>query len=84
MFQAGRIDHLEGKIAEPALPFPPIAGHARLIVDEREAAPNEAVEKGRFADIGPTDNGDGERHDAIRQHANREIRTCVLPRGFDC
>ena len=63
VFEAGGVDHLEGKIAEPGLAFAAVARHARLVVDQREAAPNETVEQGRFADIRPADNGDGEGHD---------------------
>jgi len=39
------IDELEGKIAEPALPFAPIAGDARSVVNEREAPPDETIEQ---------------------------------------
>ena len=63
--EPGRIDHLKRKVTKPSLAFPPIARDARPIVDEREARAHEAVEQGRFADIGPTDDGDGEGHDAI-------------------
>ena len=44
VFEPGSIDHPEGKIAELAFAFPPIAGHARLVVDQRETAPDESIE----------------------------------------
>ena len=36
VFEAGGIDHLEGKIAEPGLAFAAVARDARLIVDQRQ------------------------------------------------
>ena len=62
VFEAGGIDRFEGQIAELGLAFAPVARHARLIVDQREAAADKPVEQRRFADIGPADNGDGEGH----------------------
>ena len=35
-----------------------VAGDARGIVDERDLAADQPVEKRRLADIGPADNGD--------------------------
>ena len=63
VFEACGIDHLERKIAEPALAFAAVARHAGLIVDQRQPPPDQAVEQGRFADIRTADNGDGESHD---------------------
>ena len=63
VFEACGIDHLERKIAEPALALAAVARHAGLIVDQRQPPPDQAVEQGRFADIRTADNGDGESHD---------------------
>ena len=63
VFEACGIDHLERKIAEPALAFAAVARHAGLVVDQRQPPPDQAVEQGRFADIRTADNGDGESHD---------------------
>ncbi len=62
IFEAGGIDHLERKIAEPGFALPPVARHARLVVDQRQAAADQPVEQRRFADIRPADNGDSEGH----------------------
>jgi hypothetical protein len=35
-----------------------IAGDARLVVDDREATPREAVEEGGLADVRPSHDGD--------------------------
>ena len=55
---AARVDDLEGNGARLADPGKAIAGHARLIVDDRHAAAHQAVEEGGFAHVGAADNGD--------------------------
>ncbi len=60
IFEAGGIDRLEAQIAEPGLAFAPIARHAGLVGDQSQTPADQPVEQGRFADIGPADNGDGE------------------------
>ena len=55
---AARIDDLKGNGARLADPGKAIAGHARLIVDDRDAAAHQAVEEGGFAHVGAADNGD--------------------------
>jgi hypothetical protein len=62
MFQAGSVDHLEREIAELRVTFAAIPGHSRSIVDEGEPAANEPVEQRRFANVRPTNNGDGKGH----------------------
>ena len=56
--EAGRVDDGEGKVGEPRLALAAVAGDARLIVDERELAPDEAVEQSRLADVRPADDRD--------------------------
>ena len=64
LLKPGGIDHREGKIAEPPVAFPAVAGYPRLVVHQREPRADQPVEQRRLADIGPADNGDGEGHDA--------------------
>ncbi len=65
VLKARGIDDAKRQIAELPLAFPPVARHAGLIVDKRPPRSDEAVEQRRFPDIGPTDDGDRERHKAI-------------------
>ncbi len=67
LFQAGGIDQREVQIAKPAKAFAAVAGDARLVVDQREPAPDQTVEQRRFADIGSADNHDFWNHGAILQ-----------------
>src|SRR5690606_2878255 len=55
---AARVDHREDAVAPAALAVEPIAGDAGLILHDRDPAPDEAVEQGRFAHVGPADQGD--------------------------
>src|SRR5690606_40424153 len=48
----------EDAVAPAALAVEPIAGDAGLILHDRDPAPDEAVEQGRFAHVGPADQGD--------------------------
>ena len=59
VLEARRVDHSEIKPEKLRLAFTAVARDARPIVDQREALADEPVEQGRFADVGPADNGDG-------------------------
>ena len=63
LVEAGGVDDGEFEIAETALAFAAVAGHARLIIDQCKLLSNQPVEQRRFSDIGPADNGNGERHE---------------------
>ena len=49
------IDDGEAQVAEPGLALAAVTGHARGVVDQRELLPDQTVEQGRLADIGPAD-----------------------------
>ena len=53
--EAGGVDDGEGKVREPAFALAAVAGDARLIVDERQPAPNQPIEQRRLADVRPAD-----------------------------
>ena len=44
-----------------------VAGHPGRVGDQRRAPPDQPVEQGRFADIGPAGDDDGGEHDAVLQ-----------------
>src|SRR5208282_4705458 len=52
-----------------------VAGQARFARDQRGFAPGETVEQGRFADIGPSDDRDLERHEAAISLYRSAIRS---------
>jgi hypothetical protein len=56
------VDDGELEVAEPSLALTAITGDTGLVIDQRQLLSNQAVEQGRLADIGPADDGDGERH----------------------
>ena len=58
LLQPRGVDDGEGEVAEAGLALAPVAGHARLVVDQRELAADEAVEQRRLADVGSADDGD--------------------------
>ena len=55
-------DRRERKIAEPRLPFAPVARDARPVVNQREPPADQPVEQGRLADIRPANDRKGEAH----------------------
>ena len=61
-FQAGAVDHDKAQVAQPGRAFAQVAGDAGLVIDQGQALADKAVEQGRFADIGPTDDGECECH----------------------
>ena len=74
------VDRLEGKAQEAPLALAAVAGHAGRRVHQGLAAADEAVEKGRLADIGPPDDGDGERHHlSASSSASSVSRNTVSP-----
>ena len=72
ILEAGGIHHGEDEIGKPSLPFAAVAGDPGQIVDDRLALAHQAVEQGRFADIGPTDDGESEGHDRAAPSAQRD------------
>ncbi len=63
VLEAGGVDQPEIEAKQPRLGLAPVAGHPGLIVDQREALPDQPIEQGRFPDVGPADDRDGgERH----------------------
>ncbi len=79
IFETGGVHHGEGEIGKPSLPFAAVAGDPGHIVDDRLALADQAVEQGRFADIGPTDDGEREGHDRPRPQRNA-IRSALSAR----
>ena len=59
VLEAGGVDHPELEPEQLRLALAPVAGHARPVVDQRQALADQPVEQGRFADVGPADDGDG-------------------------
>src|SRR5690606_5799154 len=59
---AGGIDQREGQIADPADALAPVAGDARRIIDNGELSAHQPVEQRGFADVWPSDDGDGYGH----------------------
>ena len=62
LLEPGGVDHLKPQRPEPGIALAQVAGHPRLIVDQREPPPDEAVEKRRLAHIGAADDGKREGH----------------------
>ena len=58
VLQPGGIHDGELQAAERTRALPAVARHARAVVHDRLAPSDEAVEQGRFADIGSSDDGD--------------------------
>src|SRR4029077_8626507 len=63
LFEGGGIDDAESEIAEMRLALAPIARDPGKVIHQCETPPDEAIEQRRLADVGPSDNGDGEAHD---------------------
>ena len=57
-----RVRAVLGTLLKPRVAFTPVAGDAGAVVDQCQPPSHQAVEQGRFADIGPADDGDGEIH----------------------
>src|SRR5690606_22088619 len=57
VFVAGCVQHAERQVGDPALRLATVTGYAGRVVDERNLAPDQSVEKGRLANIGAADNG---------------------------
>src|SRR3546814_741705 len=79
------VDDAKGQAEQFAVALAPVARHPRLVVDKREPLADEPVEQGRFADIGPADNGDrrGPRHAFILSSEAAGKRPALLPPGGD-
>src|SRR3546814_8794760 len=59
----GVVDDGEIDAQQVRLPLPPVAGHAGLVVDQRQLLADEPVEKGVLAYIGASDDGNGGQHE---------------------
>ena len=59
LLQPRRVDDGEMQVAELGLAGAAVAGHPRLVVDQRQLLADEPVEQGRLADIRTADDGDG-------------------------
>ena len=72
-----RIDDLEGRGARLADSGETIAGHSRLIMDNRNPPSHETVEEGGFPHIGATDNSDSSHE---KNKVLALLRKSVYPR----
>ena len=63
LFKPCCIDHPKRQAAQLSFALAPVAGYARLIMDERPARADQPVEQGRFSHIGSTDYGDRKGHE---------------------
>ena len=64
LFQTGRVDHGKAQVGQFGRPFAQIAGHAGLVVDQRKAFADKAVEQRGFPDIGTAHDGKGKGHNS--------------------
>jgi len=60
VFQARRVDDGEVHVGDAAGCLAAVAGDAGHVMDDRQSAADQTVEKGGLADIGATDDGDPE------------------------
>ena len=75
VLEARGVDHPELEPEQLRLAFAAVARDARPVVDQRQALADEPVEQGRFADVGPADDGDGgKRHGADARLARRAVQ----------
>ena len=58
ILEAGRVDHVEIEIVEAGGMDAAVAGDARRVVDQRQLAAGQAIEKRRLADVRPADDGE--------------------------
>ncbi len=68
ILEPGRVDDPEIEAEQGRVAHPAIARHAGPVVDQRQFLADEAIEQGRFADVGPADDGDGGQ----RGHISKE------------
>ena len=62
ILKARRINNAERHPEQVGVAFAAVAGYPRPVIDKRKLFANQAVEQGRFTNIGPPDDGDhGER-----------------------
>ncbi len=62
VFEAGGVDQFQVDVAEAASGVAAVTRHTGTVVDNGELFSGQAVEQGRFADIGPADNGNFQGH----------------------
>jgi hypothetical protein len=74
LLEPGGIDHREAQVEQPRLALAPVAGHARLLGDQRQALADQAIEQRRLADVGTADDGDGEAHAGSVSLAPRDAK----------
>ena len=56
--ETGGVDDGEGEVRQSGFALATIAGDARLVVDQRQPAPDQPIEQRRLADIRPADDRD--------------------------
>ncbi len=73
LVEARGIQHAEAEIAQARLALAPVAGDAGLIVDQRQAPPDETVEECRLPHVGTADDGHRCGHGALGNNATISI-----------
>ena len=68
---AGGVENAEGEVRDAALGLAPVAGHAGRVVHQRDLAADQAIEQRGLADIGATDNGNGDGHALVFRSGRR-------------
>ena len=63
--EPGGVDDGEAQRPQPPGALAQVAGHARLVVDQRQPPADQPVEQRRLADVGPADDGEREGHRAL-------------------
>ena len=66
LLQTRRVDHGKAHVEQPGVALAQVAGHAGLVIDQRQLAPDKAVEQGGLAHIGAAHDGEGETHLSLR------------------
>ena len=60
LFQTGRVDHGEPQGAQPRFAFTQVAGHAGLVINQRQPFSHEPVKQGGLAHIRAANDGESE------------------------
>ena len=75
MLKPGSVDQPDSDRSKLGVSLAPVARQSRLVVDKRKPLAGEPIEQRRLADIRPTDDGNGEGHEA-------GTGACSLPDRF--
>ena len=62
ILEPGRVNHREAQVKDFGIALAQVARDAGLVIDQRQFAPDEAVEQGGFAHVGAADYGQGKAH----------------------